>query len=113
VPIVVVRLLLLLFERGVCFCSGGAEEFPDAAGEVAFDARSASLRHLAFGLFAREVGGGVGIPVGLVDGEAAEGAVELAVAAARSRRCRWALPEEAGIGRCRQSLTLDAGNPKT
>jgi hypothetical protein len=46
------------------------EELPDAAGEVALEAAERFFARLAFGLFAFEVGGGVGVPMRLVDGEA-------------------------------------------
>jgi hypothetical protein len=48
---------------------------------VAFDAAERFFAGLALGLFAGQVGSGLRTPVGLVDGEAVKGAVELAVAA--------------------------------
>ena len=58
------------------------EEFPDASGEVALEAAQRFAAGLAFGLLAREVGGGLGVETALADGEAVQRAVELAVAAA-------------------------------
>jgi hypothetical protein len=58
------------------------EQFPDAAGEVALEAAERFFARLAFGLFACEVGGAVGVPLAFVDGEAVERAIELAVPAA-------------------------------
>ena len=60
----------------------GLERVPDAAGEVAFQAADGVAAGLAFGLSAREVGGGLGVEAAFGDGEAVERAVELAVAAA-------------------------------
>ena len=58
------------------------EEVPDAAREVAFGASECFAAGLSFGLFAGEVGGGVGVVESLGDRQAVQGAVELAVAAA-------------------------------
>jgi hypothetical protein len=49
---------------------------------VAFEAAERFFAGFAFGLFAGELGGGVGIPVRFVDREAVKRAVELTVAAA-------------------------------
>ena len=49
---------------------------------MAFEAAQRFFAGFAFGLFAGEVGSGVGIPVAFVDSETVQGAVELAVAAA-------------------------------
>ena len=61
---------------------GVAQDVPDAACEVALEAAQRLHAGLAFGLFAGEVGGGVRAPAALVDGEAVQREVELAVAAA-------------------------------
>src|SRR5206468_3835054 len=63
-------------------CRGRLEELEDAAGEVAFEAAQCFSRGLAFCLFAGEVGSGLGVDASLGDGDAVQGAVELAVAAA-------------------------------
>jgi len=61
---------------------GGSQVFPDASGEVAFEAAQCFFAGFAFGLFAGEVGGGVWIPQTFVNRQAVQSAVELAVAAA-------------------------------
>jgi len=48
----------------------GLEESPDAPGEVALEAAQRFAAGLALGLFAREVGGGLGVQAALVHGEA-------------------------------------------
>ncbi len=58
------------------------EEVPDAAGEVALEASECFAAGLSFGLFAGEVGVAVGVVESFGDGEAVQGAVELAIAAA-------------------------------
>ena len=60
----------------------GLEEVPDAAGEVSFEAAHGFAVGFAFGLFAVEVGGGVGVVEAFAEREAVEGGVDLAVAAA-------------------------------
>ena len=55
---------------------------PDAAGEVAFEAADCVAVGLAFGAFAVDVGAGFGVAAGARDGDAVDGGVELAVAAA-------------------------------
>jgi hypothetical protein len=81
---------------------------PDASGEVTFEAAQRFPSALAFGLFACEVGGGVGVQAPFGDGEAMQGAVELAVAAAVKPmadgvsggcgdRCRAGEPREFGV----------------
>src|SRR5204863_2088585 len=59
----------------------GLEQVPDAAGEVALEAADRFAAGLAFGLLAREVGVGLGVPPALGDREPVQRAVELAVAA--------------------------------
>jgi hypothetical protein len=49
---------------------------------VAFEAAERFFAGFAFGLFAGDVGGCVGVPGSIVDCEAVQGAVELAVPAA-------------------------------
>jgi hypothetical protein len=49
--------------------SPGIEGVSNAAGEVALEGAQRFLACFAFGLFAGEVGGGVGAPAGFVDGE--------------------------------------------
>ena len=49
---------------------GVSEELPDAAGEIALEAAQCFASCLSFGLFAREVGGGVGIVESFGDREA-------------------------------------------
>ena len=61
---------------------GAVQEVPDAADEVALEAAQRFAAGLAFGLLAREVGGGLGVVAGLGERESVERAVELAVAAA-------------------------------
>src|SRR3954451_23727756 len=61
---------------------GGLEEMPDAAGEVALEAADCFAGGLAFGAFAVEVGAGLGVAAGASDGDAVDGGVDLAVAAA-------------------------------
>jgi hypothetical protein len=58
------------------------QELEDSAREVAFEAAQRFASALAFGLFAGEVGGGLGVDAGLGDCDAVQGAVDLAVAAA-------------------------------
>ena len=58
------------------------EEVPDASGEVAFEAAQRFFAGLAFGAFARDVVLGLGVASGAGDGDAVDGGVELAVAAA-------------------------------
>jgi hypothetical protein len=93
------------------------QQSPDAAGEVAFEAAQRFAAALAFGLLAREVGGGVGVQAAVGDGEAVQRAVERAVAAAveavpggASRRCRDRCqagePSELGVA----GESLDAGD---
>ena len=55
---------------------------PDAAGEVAFEAAHGFEAGLAFGAFAGEVVLGLGVAAGAGDGDAMDGRVDLAVAAA-------------------------------
>src|SRR3954449_2846861 len=59
----------------------GLEEVPDAAGEVALEAADGFAAGLAFGLSAGEIGGALGVQAALGDGQAMQGAVDLAVAA--------------------------------
>ena len=61
---------------------GGLEEVPDAAGEVAFEAADGFAGGLAFGAFAVEVGARLGVAAGAGDGDAVNGRIDLAVAAA-------------------------------
>ena len=85
-------------DGGLWWFVGGLEEVPDAAGEVAFEAAQRFAAGFAFGLFAGEVGGGFGVEAAFADGEAVQGAVELAVAAAVEAVADRVRPEEAGIG---------------
>src|SRR3954471_16640259 len=63
--------------------SGGAPgEVPDAAGEVALEAADGFGGALAFGAFAVEVGARLGVAARPRDGDAVDGGVDLAVAAA-------------------------------
>ena len=55
---------------------------PDAAGEVAFEAADGFAGGLAFGAFAGDVVAGFGVAAGAGDGDAVDGGVDLAVAAA-------------------------------
>ena len=61
---------------------GWLEEVPDAAGEVAFEAADGFFGALAFGAFARDVVLGFGVTAQARDGDAVDGGVDLAVAAA-------------------------------
>jgi len=62
--------------------SGSGWSRCQASGEVALEAADGLAASLALGLSACEVGGGLGVQAAFDDGEAVEGAVELAVAAA-------------------------------
>jgi hypothetical protein len=84
---------------------------------VAFEAAQRFAAALALGLFACEVGGGVGIEAAFGDGEAVQRAVELAVAAAVEAmaggmsggcrdRSRTGEPSEFGV----TGEALDAGD---
>ena len=55
---------------------------PKVAGEVAFEAADGFAGGLAFGAFAVEVGAGFGVTASTRDGDAVNGGVDLAVAAA-------------------------------
>jgi hypothetical protein len=61
---------------------GRAQELPDAAGEVAFEAADGVALGLAFGLLACEVVAGLLVAAAARDGDAVDGGVVLAVAAA-------------------------------
>ena len=61
---------------------GRLEEVPDAAGEVAFEAADGFFGALAFGAFAGDVVLGLGVAAQAGDGDAVDGGVDLAVAAA-------------------------------
>src|SRR3954470_16020905 len=60
----------------------GLEEVPEAAGEVAFEAADGFFGALAFGAFAGDVVLGLGVAAQAGDGDAVDGRVDLAVAAA-------------------------------
>ena len=55
---------------------------PDAAGEVAFEGADGFAVGLAFALLARDVGDRFGVTASAGDGNAVDGGVDLAVAAA-------------------------------
>src|SRR5215218_10387040 len=61
---------------------GLGEEVPEAAGEVAFEAADGFLGAFAFGAFAGDVVLGFGVAAQAGDGDAMDGRVDLAVAAA-------------------------------
>ena len=61
---------------------GRAQELPDAAGEVAFEAADGFAHRLAFGGLAGEVVVGLGVAAGARDRDPVDGSVDLAVAAA-------------------------------
>src|SRR5262245_5722691 len=61
---------------------GWLEEVPEAAGEVAFEAADGFFGALAFGLFAGDVVLGLRVAAQAGDGDAVDGGVDLAVAAA-------------------------------
>src|SRR5215218_4682103 len=61
---------------------GLGEEVPEASGEVAFEAADGFLGALAFGAFAGDVVLGLGVAAQAGDGDAVDGGVDLAVAAA-------------------------------
>ncbi len=61
---------------------GRLEEMPGAAGEVAFEAADRFAGGLAFGLPALDVVAGLRVAAGAGDGDAVQGGVDLAVAAA-------------------------------
>ena len=54
----------------------------EASGEVAFEAADRAFAGLAFGLFASEVGLGLGVVARAGDGDDVQRVVELAIAAA-------------------------------
>src|SRR4051812_15691764 len=60
----------------------GLGQVPDAPGELALEAADGLPASLALGLSAGEVGGGLRVQAAFDDGEAVEGAVELAGSAA-------------------------------
>jgi hypothetical protein len=60
----------------------GLEEVPEAAGEVALEAADGFFGALAFGAFAGNVVLGLGVAAQAGDGDAMDGRVDLAVAAA-------------------------------
>ena len=62
--------------------AGGLEQVPDASGEVAFEAADGVFGALAFGAFAGDVVLGFGVAAQAGDGDAVDGRVDLAVAAA-------------------------------
>ena len=62
--------------------SGGLEQVPDAAGEMAREAADGFSGGLAFASFAVEVGLGFGVAAGAGDRDPVQRGVELAVAAA-------------------------------
>src|SRR5919202_4763963 len=61
---------------------GGLEQVPDAAGEVALEAADGLGAGLALGALARDVGLRLGVAAQACDGDAVDGGVDLAVAAA-------------------------------
>ena len=61
---------------------GRLEQVPDAAGEVALEAADGFAGALAFGAFAGDVVAGLGVAARAGDGDAVDGGVDLAVAAA-------------------------------
>ena len=61
---------------------GRAQQLPDAAGEVALEAADGVAVGLAFGLLARDVVRVSRVAAGAGDGDAVDGGVDLAVAAA-------------------------------
>jgi hypothetical protein len=61
---------------------GLAQELPDAAGEVALEAADRFAVGLAFGFLACDEGDGFRVAAGAGDGDAVDGGVDLAVAAA-------------------------------
>src|SRR5512133_3396560 len=65
-----------------CSGRGGLEQAPEAAGEVALEAADGFFGALAFGAFARDVVLGLGVAAQAGDGDAVDGRVDLAVAAA-------------------------------
>src|SRR6266536_6223906 len=60
----------------------GEEAVVDDVGEVAFEGAAVFARCRGFGDLAGEVGAGAGVDAGLGKGDAVEGGVDLAVAAA-------------------------------
>jgi hypothetical protein len=61
---------------------GRLEQVPDPACEVAFEAADCFAVGHAFGSFAGDVGAGLGVAARAGDGDAVDGGVDLAVAAA-------------------------------
>ena len=74
------------------------EEVPDAAGEVAFEAADGFAVGLAFCAFAGDVGAGFGVAACAGDGDAVDGGVDLAVAAAVEAVAVGVAAELTGIG---------------
>ena len=70
---------------------------PDPSGEVAFEAADGVFGAFAFGAFAGDVVLGLVVAAQAGDGDAMDGGVDLAVAAA-VEPCRLVLPELTGIG---------------
>ena len=62
--------------------AGSLEQVPDASGEMALEAADGFLGALAFGALARDVVLGLGVAAQAGDGDAVDGRVDLAVAAA-------------------------------
>ena len=60
----------------------GLDQVPDAAGDMAFEAADGVAVGLAFGAFACDVGLGLCVATRAGDGDAVNGGVDLAVAAA-------------------------------
>jgi hypothetical protein len=85
-PVGVLQWIVMVCVRAGVLGDGGGrvglEEVPHAPGEVALEAADGLAASLALGLSACEVGGGLGVQASFDDGEAVEGAVELAIAAA-------------------------------
>ena len=77
------------------------EQVPDAAGEVALEAADGFAAGLAVGLFAREVGGGLGVQGALVTARRCSAQLSWRLPP-RSRRWRWFRPRMTGIGASRR-----------
>src|SRR3954469_18310438 len=75
----------------------GVEDVPDAAGEVAFEAADRFSFALAFGELFGHVVAGLGVAARAGDGDAVQGGVDLAVAAA-VEAVAVVRPEETGMG---------------
>src|SRR4051812_49731350 len=79
------------------------EQVPESAGEVALEAADRLLGGLAFGAFAGDVVLGLGVAAQARDGDAVDGGVDLAVAAAVEAVAGGLAPADGGRGAARRA----------